>query len=183
MMFACRNSFARKLITTRAKNNGPDHSVFQLNNKSPFISVKDVKEAFEMTRYMSSYERLRYFRKMGIHYKRSNEYLNMIEQFEETLKASKSMEQPLSQGEEDLAFMTVDIIYPDEDERFPIDSTEQLGQMIADVARSKEKESLKTNEDNLFDKNMVSNGLQALLSITAIFTTMIMIKYIVEMHH
>lgn len=183
MMLACKNSFARKLITTRAKNNGPDHSVFQLNNKSPFISIKDVKEAFEMTRYMSSYARLRYFRKMGIHYKRSIEYLNMIEQFDETFKTSESMEQPLTEHNEDLAFMTIDIVYPDEDERFPMDSSEQLGKMIADAANSIEEKNLKANEDNPFDNNMLSKGLQALLSITTIFTTMIIIKYIAEMHH
>jgi len=171
-MLAFGTSYARKLITTRAKNNGSDYSVFQLNNKSPYISIKNVKEAFEMTRHMSSYERLRYFRKRGIHYKRSLQYLEMIEQLDETLKVSKSMELPVNEDYEELSFMTVDIVYPDEDERFPIDKSEQLGKMIADVALSKEQESLKAN---IFRKD-----LKALVSIIAIFTTMIVIKYMFE---
>jgi hypothetical protein len=153
---------------THANKKNSDHSVFQLNNKSPFVSIKDVKEAFEMTRHMTSYQRLRYFRQMGIHYKRSLQYIKMIEQFDETLKASKSMDTPLPDADEELIFATVDIVDTDEDERFPLNDAAEGDAFTTDTT------------DTIKTKDTVKHAWHAPLSILAIFAAMLALKYLLE---
>lgn len=180
-MLACHQllSSPRKNIITRAqKNNADHHSIFQLNKTSPFISIKDVKEAFEMTQYMTSYERLRYFRNMGIHYKRSVQYMKMIEEFDETLRISKSLQQPVSNDfEEDLSYVTIDIFDVDEDERFPNEQANELANMIANVAQEKdEMRHVHKNDEK------TKEFFRAFLSIFTIFAAMMTFKYLLEQH-
>jgi hypothetical protein len=164
---------SKRIVATHANKKNSEHSVFQLNNKAPIVSTKDVKEAFEMTQHMTSYQRLRYFRQMGIDYKRSLQYIKMIEQFDETFEASKSMETPQATVDEELMFMTVDIGDVDEDERFPSNSTDEHEHFP-----SGEEEAFGTHVNNM--KDGLKHAWHAPLSITAIFFVMLAIKYIVE---
>lgn len=155
----------KRIVATHAYNNNSEHSVFQRNNKAPIVSTKDVKEAFEMTQHMTSYQRLRYFRQMGIDYKRSLQYIKTIEQFDETFEASESMETPLAEVDDELMFDTVDIVDTDEDERFPLGEEDAFSTHV---------NKMKDGFDGL------KHAWQAPLSITAIFFVMLAIKYSLE---
>ncbi len=72
----------------RAKSREANHSIFQLNNTSRFISLNDVKEALEVTRDFSTHQRLKYFREREIHYSRARRYVRLVEQLEDAFVAA-----------------------------------------------------------------------------------------------
>ena len=72
----------------RSKSKDANHSIFQINNTSRFISLNDVKEALEVTRDFSANQRLKYFRERGIHYSRALRYVRLVEQLEEAFAAA-----------------------------------------------------------------------------------------------
>jgi len=71
-----------------SKSKDVNHSIFQLNNTSRFISLNDVKEALEITRDFTTQQRLKYFGERGIHYSRATRYVRLVEQFEEAFAAA-----------------------------------------------------------------------------------------------
>lgn len=79
----------RTFSILRCKGKDTNHSIFQVNNGSRFVSLNDVKEALEVTRNFSAYQRLKYFKEKGIHYTRALRYVRLVEQFEEALTACK----------------------------------------------------------------------------------------------
>lgn len=178
-MFLCEKVVTRKALCVRATKHNTDHSVFQLNNKSPTIKVKDVKDALEITRKMTPYERLRYFRQSGIHYQRAMQYIKTVEKFNDTFNKSKSTDLPLPihQSRYDSRF-AVEIVENDEDERFPNDSSHRLAKMIADAARPKDKDTF--NFANLPERSKHSSCCQASLSIGAMFVVLMILKFFLE---
>lgn len=173
-MFLNSKLLARKTVITHAKKRS-DHSIFQIDSRSPFVSVKDVREAFEVTKHMTSYQRLRYFRQMGIDYKRSLKYMQMIENFNQNLKTTESLDEPLSEFDDDASIITVDIDYTDEDERFPSESADELAKWIEKAASSSRK-----SHSKISNQDKIKSFVQSSLSITFIFVALLIAKYIVE---
>jgi len=77
-----------RICVVRSKSKDVNHSIFQLNNTSRFISLNDVKDALEVTRSFSAHQRLKYFSERGIHYSRALRYVRLVEQFEEAFAAA-----------------------------------------------------------------------------------------------
>ena len=123
------HTFRRCIVHCKRENT--NHSIFQLDKNSRFVSLNDVKDAFEVTRNFSTYQRLKYFSDMGIHYTRALHYVRLVEQLEEAFTSSTKM--------------TVDQSYIEEDEqdsyampRTPL-SSEDIGRFIDEVMQERDE--------------------------------------------
>lgn len=145
-------SWSRSTQVVQCVKRDNNHSIFQLNNNSRFVSLNDVKEALEIVNKMSAHQRLRYCSQRGIHYSRAARYLKIVEQLEDTFKNASLTDNDFVDEKhklEESLSATYDRYkliedYPegiDEDERSPRQlSSDEIARFIADAVREKEKE-------------------------------------------
>lgn len=146
-------AWSRSTQVIRCAKKNHDHSVFQLNQNSRFVSLNDVKEALEVAGELSAHQRLRYCSQRGIHYSRAVRYLKVVEQLEANFTSATlndndfvnemhKLEESLNRDTYDTHVIIEDYQEGvDEDERSPRQlSSEDIARFIAEAVREKEKD-------------------------------------------
>lgn len=146
-----------KCKCTRETNN----TVFQLNPTSPLVSLQDVKKAIDASQDMTSYQRLKYFHRLGIHYSRAIRYYKMVKQFEDCY----------TKNSEDNYILDT----PYKPLPLGVDPYE-IASLIAEVAREREEE--KTKMLGVAD-NVAIVG-RHIISIIAIIACVLIATYVFE---
>ena len=122
------------------KSKDTNHSIFQVNSTSRFISLNDVKDALAITQTFSAYQRLKYFKEKGIHYTRALRYVRLVEQFEEALTNSKGI--PVDQS----------YIEENEQDNYTMPrtslSSEDIGRFINEVMQEREEHDEHDEHEN-----------------------------------